>query len=1024
MACSGFEPVGTGRGPKSAGILFLPFSAEVIVFRKTISMRSFASIVSLALATVLRTAVVAQEAAHDPSPNVAGPSTYNGVINKLRVVPSLSSRSNLNPAVPLTEAPRDGRASKNLVIPGKDRQTENDILASDPDPLKGRIQSREASIVFDVNNDVSAPSDPALGVGPDHVFIVFNTGFIIYDKDGNDLTGPLNVNNIFSPNGCCDLTASYDAAADRWVISYLFFSGGAEVAVSQGPDPLTTEWNVYTVSQLNDYQKLSVWSDGYYMTDNTGSNNKVWALERSAMLAGSATPGIQSFNLPGIATAGFHSPQVLNVTDANMPADGGATAIYLQDDAWGGVSFDHIKVWTIDVDWTTPGNSTVSAATQLAVTPFISVFDGGSFANLAQPGGGSNIDALQATIMNQAQFRKFPGHNSAVFNFVVDADASAGELAAVRWYELRQPADNTPWAIEQEGTYTAENGKHAWNASLAMDVYGNIGMGYTSMAGPSTPSPTSNRVSSYYTGRFANDPAGTMTVSEELISAGTGNISGNRFGDYSKIDVDPVNGKEFWYITEYIQNGGGADVVGVFQIASNLANDVGVISIDTPTDGALTNAEPVTITVFNYGQDPASGFDVSYQIDGGTVITEPYVGTLASSVSAQHTFATTTDLSTVGQTYAMRSYTSFAADEFNENDTTSRNVTHLFGVDLGVTAITSPSTGSGLTATEPVIVEITNFGSVTQTTFPVFHTVDGGTPVQETYVGSIAPGASANFTFTTTADLSALATFSLLAGTEAVDDGDTINDDFTKEVTNNLCQPVSDCASFGDGVTQLQLADQNLQPVCGTAPVGYSYEPGIVFNFVMSTNPFVSSLEMGFDDSNFAIWIDFNDDLIFGSAERIASGAVPNADTNFPFTVDLATFTNATLGMHVMRVRGTDGNNASQPCANMNYGRTNDYMANITGMVGIASDLAHNENVNIRPLSGAQFMLTYTTKPSTEKLPVSIYDAKGQLLAYYTLANNGGVYSHTLDMSHMSAGVYLVKVGTGTLNVVKRIVVE
>ncbi|MBK9599509.1 MAG: hypothetical protein IPO60_14670 [Flavobacteriales bacterium] len=46
--------------------------------------------------------------------------------------------------------------------------------------------------------------------------------------------------------------------------------------------------------------------------------------------------------------------------------------------------------------------------------------------------------------MNQAQFRKFPGHNSAVFNFVVDADATAGELAAVRWYELRQPADNAP----------------------------------------------------------------------------------------------------------------------------------------------------------------------------------------------------------------------------------------------------------------------------------------------------------------------------------------------------------------------------------------------------------------------------------------------------------------------------------------------------------------------------------------------------------------------------------------------------
>src|SRR5690606_31238549 len=110
--------------------------------------------------------------------------------------------------------------------------------------------------------------------------------------------------------------------------------------------------------------------------------------------------------------------------------------------------------------------------------------------------------------------------------------------------------------------------------------------------------------------------------------------------DYGKIDVDPVNGKQFWYITEYAHSSGSADVVGVFQIASDFMADVGVIYIDTPTDGALTNAEPVTVTVFNYGEASASGFDVSYQVDGGAVITEPYVGTLASAVSAQHTFAT------------------------------------------------------------------------------------------------------------------------------------------------------------------------------------------------------------------------------------------------------------------------------------------------------------------------------------------------------------------------------------------------
>lgn len=985
-------------------------------------MRSIASSVTVLLLATIGTGVQAQGPVNDPPPNVAAGPAYTGLITRSRVEPALSSRSQLIPAVPLTEAPEDGRASKNLVVPGKDRQTSNDQLASAPHRLKGRLQSRTPSLVFDVNNSVSSPSDPAIAVGPEHVLIIFNTGFIIYDKDGNDLTGELSVDNIFSPNGCCDLTVSYDVAADRWVITYLL-SSGAEIAVSEGPDPINTAWNIYSITQINDYQKLSVWSDGYYITDNNGSDNKVWALERAAMLNGLPNAGIQGFNLPGIVTSGFFSPQVLSVSNDDLPAAGGATVIYLQDDAWAGVADDHLKLWTINVDWVVAANSTVSAATELAATPFISEFDGGSFSNLTQPGGG-DIDALQATVMYQAQFRKLIGHNSAVFNFVVDADGTAGELAAVRWYELQQPADNTAWSIAQEGTYTAPDGKHAWMASIMMDQFGNIGMGYTGMAGPATPNPTDFRVSSYYTGRFANDPPGTMTVAEESISAGTGDIDGFRYGDYSKIDIDPVNDKTFWFITEYEKNGSGADVVGVFQIASDFNDDVGVVSIDTPTDGALTNTEQVTVTVFNYGLTAASGFDVSYRVDGGAVITEPFAGILDAASAAQHTFATTSDLSNTGQTYTLQSYTSYTADQFNGNDTTSQNVTHLQAIDCGVTAISAPNTGTGLSATENVTVEIANFGSQTQTSVPVFYTVNGGAPVQAVYTGAFASGESVQFTFPTTADLSALGSYTIVAGTELVDDADQSNDDYTKVVQNNLCQPVSNCAGYNDGVTQLQLADQNIEPVCGTDPPGYSSEPNIVFNFVLADDPFQGSLQMGYDGSEYAIWIDFNDNSQFEGNELIASGTAAVADQSYPFTVTLSTMTGITSGMHLMRVRGTDGNNAEAPCDDMAYGRTNDYMANISGVVGLGADLANAANLSIQSLPHDQFLLTYRTSPTNEKLSVSIFDAKGRQLAFYTLTNNDGVYTRMLDMSYTSAGVYMVKIGSGSVNVVKRIVVE
>ncbi|MCB0705531.1 MAG: fibronectin type III domain-containing protein [Saprospiraceae bacterium] len=512
---------------------------------------------------------------------------YQGTVSSVEYVTSLESRP-LDLIAP-DDTPREAKDKRsieleNAIIAGKDPQTEDDYFVRNKTGLEQSRMMPPASLVFNAYSSNSQPTDPSLAVGPNHVVVVYNTGFTIYDKSGNQLLGQTSPNPaIFPSGGCCDLTVSYDNAADRWVMTFL--GSGAQIAVSDGPNPLTAGWYIYTISAIQDYQKLSVWSDGYYITENTGGSNKVWALERSAMLAGNPGAKILGFNLPGLVTSGFFSPQVLNVTDSNLPAAGGATVVYMQDNAWSGVSIDHIKLWTIDVDWVTTSNSSISTAQQINTTPFISVFDNGSFSNLSQPGGGSSIDALQATIMNQAQFRKFATHNSAVFNFVVDTNAGSGELAGIRWFEFRQSGDNQPWSLYQEGTYTAPDGRHAWHASLAMDAAGNIGMGYTSMSGPSTP--TTVRVSSYFTGRLASDPLGVMTVAEGLIANGNQNFSGFRYGDYSKIDVDPSNNSSFWFINEYMSSG-RKGVVGVFDIVS------GPPDTQAPTDPTNLVASNIT----------------------------------------------------------------------------------------------------------------------------------------------------------------------------------------------------------------------------------------------------------------------------------------------------------------------------------------------------------------------------------------------------------------------------------------------
>jgi len=957
-------------------------------------------------------------------------------------VNSLASRINeLTPAIIEQKEMQDGigvRRYKRNVIPNKGRQ--KDIFSANPHPLQGSIQGRNPDLVFDAAVSGSLPTDPALAVGPNHVFVVFNTGFTIYDKDGNQLLGQTAPEPaIFPMAGCCDLTVSYDPTAvsasnptpGRWVLSYLTGAGaGAQLAVSDGPDPINDGWNVYNIQGLDDYNKLSIWSDGYYMTDNDiDSDSDVFVIDRQAAIDGepAANVGVQGIVLPNRITNntfGFLGTlQVLNVTDDNMPDPGNASVIELRDDSIGGVSSDGINVWTINVDFDNPANTTVSNPQEIDLTPFDTVL-GAGFGTLDQANGGEVLNAIPYTIMNQAQYRKFSDHNSAVFNFSINI-SDGGILAGIRWVEFRQTADGEPWTLFQEGTFASPDNKHAWMGSLAMDEQGNIGMGYSAMNGDNNVP-----LGIYQTGRFANDPPGVMSIGEQEIAIGAtlNSFGSSRYGDYSKIDIDPIDNQTFWYIGEYSSLvNDRADVVGRFQIAPEADNDVGIVSIDTPVDGDLSALQDVTVTIFNFGINEVSNFEVSYTIDGGTPVVEMFTGTIASATSAQFTFSQQADLTIVGQTYVIEVCTALDIDENEFNDCATTEVIHLNPDDVGVTSLIAPISASGLSDSEDVTIEITNFGSATQTSIPVFYTIDGGAPIMEIYTGSIAQNATDTYTFTVTQDLSELGDFVFVAGTELPGDADTTNDDITETVSNFLCMPTSDCAGFGDGVTQIQLVDQDVITNCGTAPDGYSDDTDTVFNFILDENPFEGTLQVGFGGNEYAIWIDFNDNNNFESDELVSNNVVPTANQDFNFTIDL-NIPVTQIGMHTMRVRTVDpasGDDPLDPCANGTFGRTNDYTANISGTLSTEDSEFASTDLEIRYLLNNQFEVIFNNTTSfQERLPITIYNTLGQALAYYTVENNGFGYSRVIDMSYAAAGIYFIKIGDNSLNKVAKVVVN
>ncbi|MCF6350243.1 MAG: proprotein convertase P-domain-containing protein [Flavobacteriaceae bacterium] len=947
----------------------------------------------------------------------AGPTLMSSSTSMTHVT-SIASRP--NDQIPIDMTPKeakDRRSLGNEVIIGKDPQTKNDLLASNPNPLTQKIAGKAPSIVFDAYVSGATPTDPSLAIGPNHVFVVFNTGFRIFDKSGNPLTEEISPDPaIFPSSGCCDLTVSYDAAADRWVLSFLTGAGaGAQIAVSDGPDPVNDGWFVYNIPAINDYQKLSIWSDGYYLTDNNNDTNKIFAMERNEMLLGNPAAQVIGFPLPGIITSGFFSPQAFNVSNANMPAVGGAPFVYLQDDAWSGVSQDHIKLWTVDVDWVTPESSTISAAQTINTTPFISVFDGGSFSNLEEPDG-VNIDALQATIMNQAQFRKFGSYNAAIFNFVVDTDASEGELAGIRWYEFRQDGDNMPWSLFQEGTYTAPDGRHAWHASMIMDVQGNIGMGYTSMSGPTTP--TTVRVSSYYTGRFANDPLGTMTISEELIENGTEDIGSFRYGDYSKIDVDPVDDKTFWFINEYRKDG-RKGVVGVFKIAPNTTNDTGVISIDSPTNSTLGANEDVIVTVFNYGEDSQTNIPIELSVDGNVVATGVLTD-LTSLNTAQFTF-TGIDLSIVNHTYTLTSCTGLTGDEDTENDCTTSNVTNLNPTDIGITAITAPTGGESL-GSESITVTIENFGGADQSNFDVSYTLNSETPVVETVAGPLAVGSTIPYTFTAQGDFSVVASHTLMATTQLTDDADTSNDAITETIVNLSClseanttsQPVGPDGGTITTSTVTFIEDFVINDINVTLDITHTWVADLDIKLVAPNGTEVILAEdQGGGNANFTNTI-FDDEATI----LITEGSAPFTGSFQP-EGSLAT-------LNGLQSIG-DWNLVIEDDTNFDGGNLNSWSLQLCSddvTASVEGALFNESDFRVATLENNQFIISVNTTEITDRLNFSVTNMLGQKLLSYNLDNENGGYKYSLDMSYATPGVYILRLGNSKYGNTKKIVVK
>jgi hypothetical protein len=390
-----------------------------------------------------------------------------------------------------------------------------------------------------------APPDANGEVGATQYVQIANEGFQVFDKTtGASVLGPIGISTLWSGfSGPCETAGSgdpvvlYDQLANRWLISQ--FAGAVIptdecVAVSTTSDA-TGSYHRYAFhlgSNFFDYPKLAVWPDAYYMSMNvfnpmgtTYLGPQPFAFDRAKMLAGLPA----TFITTGITGSGEAAYLPADLDGSTLPP-AGAPATFVQWPATG-----TYRVFHFHVEFANPLNSTFTLFASPAAAGFTR-----RTSPIPQFGTPVGLDPVIGVLMFRAATRFFPdGHESLVSNFTVDS----GGVAAVRWFELRNPTLG-PVTVFQQSTYQPDT-THRWMGSAAMDQQGNLAVGYSA-------SSTSINPQIRYAGRLAGDPLNTLPQAEATLFSGTGSQTGtDRWGDYSAMTVDPVDDCTFWYTNEY-----------------------------------------------------------------------------------------------------------------------------------------------------------------------------------------------------------------------------------------------------------------------------------------------------------------------------------------------------------------------------------------------------------------------------------------------------------------------------------------
>ena len=286
--------------------------------------------------------------------------------------------------------------------------------------------------------------------------------------------------------------------------------------------------------------------------------------------------------------------------------------------------------------------------------------------------------------------------------------------------------------------------------------------------------------------------------------------------------------------------------------------------------------------------------------------------------------------------------------------------------------------------------------------------------------GTTASSQNPQITFNTVGQY----TVTLTASNAQGSDGETKNNYIIVAQATGPCTPsvTSTCDEYIQNVT---LNTINNTTACTSG--GYaaylnsstSLTKGMQYS-VTVTPAVGATIGQAYTNDEIAVWIDFNNDFTFSSAERIGYVLVATGWSNqLTFTVP----TTAITGSVRMRVRISysvvaESGAPIDPCAVATYGETEDYTVNITaaGGVGIEESTLTYASIYPNPFENELIVdLSAVTEQVTE---ITLLDITGKIVKSIKNVENT---STTLDMSNLASGLYHVVVSGNNSSITRRI---